>query len=400
MSKQTVLVLASTFPRWKRDSEPRFIYDLCNHINERFELIVLAPHCRGAASEEQFGRLRVKRFRYAPEQFEKLAYEGGIAAKLGRYPWYWLLVPWFFLGQLIATIKIIKSYDVTVIHAHWLIPQGLIAVLAKKLSRSSLPILCTSHGGDLYGFQDQLSLYLKTFVLKHCEQLTVVSKPMVDVVRRLDSNVAIKIMPMGVDLQSKFTPSHSIRPHPEEILFVGRLVEKKGLKLLLAAMPQVLEAYPDTRLRIIGDGPLRDQLTSQVDALGLRSEVSFLGRCIHSELVTHLHSAAMVVLPFSVAVGGDMEGLGLTIVEAMGCETPVIIGDVPAIHDVVQHGQHGVIVNPESKEALANAVIALRDSPQKARKMARSGRQRALQIYDWQVVGERYSELLTDISGH
>lgn len=394
MSKQTILVLASTFPRWKKDTEPRFIYDLCQHLDERFGLIVLAPHCKGAASEEQFGRIRVVRFRYAPERFEKLAYEGGIAAQLGKHPWYWLLVPWFFAGQLLAALKIMRIADLHSIHAHWLIPQGLVAVLANKLSSSPAPLVCTSHGGDLFGFRDAFSIYLKKIVLRHCHQLTVVSQPMVAAVRKLNRAVPISVIPMGVDLRRKFVPSNLAPILPEQILFVGRLVEKKGLTYLLQALPQVLKVYPDTRLTIIGDGPLRDLLKKQVAEYRLQLSVSFHGRCGHAELVSFIQSSGVLVLPFVVATSGDTEGLGLTLVEAMGCAKPVIVGDVAAIHDVVEHEHSGLIVNPKITPELVSSIFHMRRNPQHAQKMGIQARQWAVENFDWSSIGKRYSELM------
>ena len=80
-----VLVLTSTFPRWRGDREPPFVFELCRRLAASHELLVLAPHCPGAATEERLAeRLTVCRFRYAPERLESLAYEGGILEDLDK----------------------------------------------------------------------------------------------------------------------------------------------------------------------------------------------------------------------------------------------------------------------------------------------------------------------------
>ncbi len=68
--KTTLLVLASTFPRWKDDTEPRFVYDLCQRLMSEYEIIVLAPHAKNTKKQESFDGLTVIRYRYAPEKFE------------------------------------------------------------------------------------------------------------------------------------------------------------------------------------------------------------------------------------------------------------------------------------------------------------------------------------------
>jgi len=81
LNKPTLLVLASTFPRWKGDTEPRFVYDLCLRLKEEFSVVILAPHAKGTKQQEKMDGLQVYRYRYAPEGLENLAYEGGITAR-------------------------------------------------------------------------------------------------------------------------------------------------------------------------------------------------------------------------------------------------------------------------------------------------------------------------------
>ncbi len=127
-----ILVLTSTFPRWSGDREPPFVFELCKRLAETNEVTVLAPHCRGAVAEERIGeRLRVRRFRYAPELLESLAYEGGILEKLRLARWRHLLVPAFFLAEAWAALRAIRRERPDVIHAHWIVPQGVVALVAR-----------------------------------------------------------------------------------------------------------------------------------------------------------------------------------------------------------------------------------------------------------------------------
>src|SRR5687768_17542257 len=93
--KPLVLVVTSTLPRWDGDTEPAFILELCRALAARYDVLALAPHCRGAARVEQHAGIEIRRFRYCFEWGEVLAYEGGILPKLRRRPWLWLLVPCF-----------------------------------------------------------------------------------------------------------------------------------------------------------------------------------------------------------------------------------------------------------------------------------------------------------------
>ena len=136
---------------------------------------------------------------------------------------------------------------------------------------------------------------------------------------------------------STCNPLHTQTPrHTDDVLmFVGRLVEKKGVGDLIAAMPAILAKRPEARAVIVGHGPLEDRLKTQAAVLGVADAVSFAGHKTNQELPDILRSASLAVMPFCVAGNGDVEGLELAAVEAMGCGLPVIVGDVAAIHDVV-----------------------------------------------------------------
>jgi glycosyltransferase involved in cell wall biosynthesis len=395
-SKPVLLVTTSTFPRWEGDSEPRFVYDLSKRLCDNFHVIVLAPHYAGATTHEVRDGMTIYRYRYAPAALETLAYEGGITANLKQQPWKLALLPLLFAGQWLVLRKLLKQYPVTTLHAHWLIPQGVIAVLGMLGLKHKPALVCTSHGGDLFGLQDTFSTRLKRWVIRHCNALSVVSHAMLPAIETLAGKASppVAVIPMGTDLTQTFVPNPNSSRHPSQLLFVGRLVEKKGLKHLLQALQQLLPQHPDLQLLIAGSGPLQTELETQVRQAALEQHIIFTGRLEHAELVKLYQQATLAVFPFIQAQNGDMEGLGLVMVEAMGCGCPVLASDMPAVRDVIRHGENGYLAEAGNAAALASAIHTLLDQPALREQFAQQGLQTVQQHFDWPPVTQRYQMLL------
>lgn len=394
--KPRLLVLTSTFPRWRNDPEPAFVHELARRLTEPFDITVLAPRSPGSRERETLDGLRVIRFAYFLRRHENLAtHSGGILARLRVNRLNYLLVPPFLFGQLWALVRLLRRERFDLIHAHWLIPQGLVAVIARTLTRSRVPLVCTSHGGDLYALRGRLLQRLKRRVIDACRMLTVVSSAMRDHV--VDMGLApdkVDVIPMGVDLQQRFTPDPGIHRDDHELLFVGRLVEKKGLRVLLDALPLILERHPEAHLTVAGGGPLEAELRQHARQRGIAARVDFRGMVAQAELPTLYRQATLFMAPFVVAESGDREGLGLVLVEALGCGCPVVASDLPAVRDVIVDGESGRLVPPGDVRALAAAVIELLDDPERRRALADRGRRHCLKHFDWPRIAGRYAALL------
>jgi glycosyltransferase involved in cell wall biosynthesis len=304
------------------------------------------------------------------------------------------MVPFFLLGQLLAIIRLVRNEHFDLIHAHWLIPQGFIAALGMWIAGKNVPLLCTSHGGDLFALKGKGLQRLKRRIMDKSAALTVVSKAMKKTV--VDMGVApdkVEVIPMGVDLKGLFTPDPGVQRKTDELLFVGRLVEKKGVQFLLEAMPAVLKKHSTVRLILAGSGPMEQELRQQAQRLQISDRVSFLGMVSQTELPAMYRKATLAIFPFIVAKSGDQEGFGLVQVEAMGCECPIIAGDLPAIHDIVIHEENGLIVESGNIRALADAIIQTLDDKDLRLKLAEKARMQVMERFDWEVIAGKYGHI-------
>lgn len=386
------------------DANPRFVLDLACTLTPWFDVTVLAPLAPGAREHEICEGVAIHRYRYAPfRSWEQLAYRGGILPLLRQRPWLWLLVPLLLCGLIAATRRLHKRYRFDCVHCHWLIPQGLAAVLAFRGSNRPR-LIATSHGGDAYTFRHGWKRRLLQCIARRVDALTVVSEPLRRMFEQefaLNSVHPIHI-PMGVDVDS-FLPgkadaewARSIGLQSPVILFVGRLVEKKGVSYLLDAMADPSLQHMRANLAIVGDGPLRSALEHQTAALHLEQQVKFLGAQPGRLLPRCYASADLVVAPSVQTADGDCEGLPTVLLEAMASGAPVVSTPVGGIPQLIEDKVSGVLVPPADSEQLARALASLLQCVDMRRTLAVNARAKA-SAFDWRRTAGAYKELICSV---
>ena len=374
------------------------MHELAKRLTDDFEVIVLGPHAPGAPVEEVMDGVQVLRYRYAPAALETLVNDGGIVTNLKRRPWKWLLVPGFMIALLWTTWRLTLLLRPHVIHAHWLLPQGIVVALLSRLGVAMPPLLVTSHGADLFALRARPLQALKRFVSRRAAAISVVSTAMRVELAEIGADCTkVSVQPMGVDLTTRFTLDSTVERSRTEILFVGRLVEKKGLRHLLDALPSILEHHPAVYLTIAGFGPEEAPLKDQAIALGIAGKVRFLGAVRQAELPDFYRRAALLVAPFVEARGGDQEGLGLVLVEALGCGCPVVTTRIPAVREIFGGDWPDFVATPGSAESIAHQVLRLFDGLTPAYAAVDAGRPALREGFDWERVSAGYSRTLLDI---
>lgn len=178
----------------------------------------------------------------------------------------------------------------------------------------------------------------------------------------------ITVIPNGIDLE-RFRSS-GVRESAGEFtfLFVGRLVEQKGVDVLLDALAQVERG----QLHIAGSGILRASLEQKAKDLGIESRVEFLGA--RSDVPHLLKQVDCFVFP------SRWEGYGLTLLEAAAAGLPIIASNLPAVRDIVSNGAEALLVAPEDVGALAKAMQTMMDDPALRARLAAAGRRKATEF--------------------
>ncbi len=391
-----VLMLASSYPRSKEDTASIFLRHLAESLADRgIDIQVLAPADRtGGIRIER--NVRVHRFRYFPARLQKLAYGSGILPNLRRKPWLWIQVPFFLIFMTWALVCLIRKYRPDLIHAHWVLPQGLIAVLAKYLYR--IPVITTAHGADTFALQGKIANRLKRFVVTKSDTWTSNTLTTSEAIGHDTSVPKPHVIPMGVNVTffsggDRTRLRRELRQDDLLVLFVGRLVEKKGCDDLLHAYSLLSPSLrARTTLWIIGDGDERVRLQKYAARIGAGAKIRFWGT-ISNFLLPDFYSAAdLLAVPSIEAESGDTEGLGVVLLEAFAAKTCVLTTRVGGIGEVVQDGITGMLAAPHDPKQLASAMERLLSDDSLRAKLAKNAFAR-VGDYGWEKIAERFEDL-------
>ncbi|MBI2653351.1 glycosyltransferase family 4 protein [Candidatus Woesearchaeota archaeon] len=394
---KNVLVLTSTFPRWKNDSTPSFVFTLSNFSARKYKMTILAPHAYKSAKNEKLDNLHVKRFKYFfPEKYQKIAYGAGIIPNVKKSFLAKMQIPGFLASQIGNANNIIKKEKINLVHAHWIIPQGLIGAILKKKYR--IPLIVTIHGSDLFPLKNKLFKKLQKFVVNNADFITVNSKTAEkELISRFPHvKNKVKIIPMGIDT-NLFKPKNVKNKYQKYknnkiLLFAGRINEQKGIEYLIKAMQEVVSKIKNAKLLIIGNGEHRKNLEKLAAGLNLTNSVEFLGFKSHKELADYYNLADVFVLP-SVTSKIGTEAFGLVLVEAMASGTCVIGSSSGGIKDIINNGKNGLIFQEKNSKELTDKIIKMLTNEKLRNRLSRNGLKFARQNYDWEIISKKFLDI-------
>ncbi|MGH8900580.1 MAG: glycosyltransferase [Egibacteraceae bacterium] len=292
------------------------------------------------------------------------------------------------LGQAAHLAGLVRDRQVRHLHAHFAHDPTLVALLASL--ETGVPFSFTAHARDLYqvprpALADRAAraTHVVTCCQANADYLAVAAPA-----------AAARVIFHGVDVE-RFRPGGPAEPGL--IVSIGRLVEKKGFAVLLAACQRL--AAREFRCVIYGDGPLRAELAAQIDRLGLAGRVSLAGACTQRELAGVLQRAEVFAFTPLQGADGDRDGIPNVLLEAMASGLAVVSTAVGGVGEAVQHGVNGLLAEPGDADAVAGHLAALLEDDGGRRRLGAAARQTAVERFDARVWAQQLAALLTAPSG-
>lgn len=380
-----VLMATTSFPRWEGDPAGHFVAELAGelvHLGHRVS--VVAPHAPGSRLDEDVDGVFVRRFRYLPDSWERVAYGDGIPVNLRRDARAWLGLPSFW-GALRRAVREFAA-DADIVHHHW----GPTVVLAGSWGLRS-PAVVTLHGSDVtmarHGGPGLAMLRSALGRVRGVIAVSAEQAAFLEEEHLWDDDRFLRIIPSAVpeELLSRPRPRRG-RGRPFTFAFVGRLNERKGVLDLLEAFAR-LEG--DERLVFAGDGPVRAGLERRAGELGLGGRVAFEGALEHDHALEAIASADALALP---SYG---EGSPLSVIEALALGTPVVASRVGGIPDLVADDER--LVTPGDVGGLAEAMRRLASSPAASRRATLQTRRAAAGRLTWPATATATVALYRDV---
>tara|TARA_B100002052_G_scaffold284498_1_gene296443 strand:- start:12875 stop:14086 length:1212 start_codon:yes stop_codon:yes gene_type:complete len=359
-SKPVILFNTHVYPRHKDDHVAPFMHDLAKVCLSFARVVVHCPHAPGLPLQEMIEGVEIRRFTYAKERNETLAYRGDMHKQVKKSIGKAFLFYSFLRKWKRATKKLVQEINPDIVHAHWLIPGGYVT---RKALGKEPPLFMSMHGTDVFLIDKmRIAQRLAKKAIHSAHNLHFVSEELRSIVERRYGDVGGRdfVLPMVFGLES-FSRAASKPRETKRILFVGRLMEVKGVDVLIKAFSKFLEndSLSDYALDIVGDGPELDSLLHLARQEQIEEKIVFHGSKQRNEIADFYANADLFVLPSKTTALGEKEGLGLVVLEAMMSGVPVIGTDCGGIKETIEHGKTGIIVAENDVDALHMAMVDL-----------------------------------------
>jgi glycosyltransferase involved in cell wall biosynthesis len=284
------------------------------------------------------------------------------------------LVPIPSKFSLLLTVKKIyqylKSNHIEIIHSH-LFSADLVAVLVKKIYFKKLVILSTKHGYEekylvQYGLGNKkikynLYYFISREVIKRIDHNLSVSHSLAEMYVSLKLvKGKMKFIHHGIQMNNLPEKQIQVKGYPK-IMMVGRLSEIKGHTFIIRALPEIINKFPELKLLLLGEGPLKDKIIKQARTLNILDHIEFIG---FASPETYSTECQLMVLP------SLYESFGLVLIEAFALRIPVIAFDGEAANQIIDDNETGFLVEKGNIKLLSEKIISLLESPEERERIA------------------------------
>jgi glycosyltransferase involved in cell wall biosynthesis len=389
-----ILHVVTAFPRGPDDPITPWLVELLQRLRAAGHDVEVFTSAYQGSKDQVFAGIPVHRFRYFPRRWENLTHEETAPDRMRRSLLYRVIPLFFVAAGMWAIWRLARRRSYDVIHVHWPLPLALFGWAAQRARPA--PIVTTFYGVELRWVKNVLKPF-KRFIVwaaRRSAKVIAISSYTANELREL-VDVPIEVIPYTAALPLPAATAPVGRAGAPTILFVGRLVERKGVAHLIEAIALLKDRT--ARLVIVGDGPERPRLESLSRQNGLANRVAFLGKIPDADLRRAYADASVFVLPSVVDARGDTEGLGVVLLEAMNYGVPVIASRIGGIVDIVADGESGLLVPPGDAPALAAALDRILGSQDAARRLGEAGRRRLREQFSWDAIVARWEAVYRSV---
>lgn len=390
-----VVMIATSYPRFPGDGVGSFMEPIARSIAARgHEVHMVAPWhpaiTRGAVEDG----VHFHFFRYAPvRSMNVFGYAQGLRADTDLKLAAWLATPAALASGWFKALRVAQKKRATVVHAHWVVPGGVLGALASGRRR----LVVSLHGSDVFVAEKHALLgRAARGVFHRAAAITACSEDLRVRAIALGAPAGqTETVPYGVDSR-RFAPSAPARTRLRAELRIGdrplvfaagRLVRKKGFDVLIEAARQLRQTVPDAVVAIAGDGDLRAELEAAAATAG---NVRLLGDRRQDDIAAFCAAADAIAVPSVHDDAGNVDGLPNFALEALASGTPVVATRVGGLPQVIDHEETGLLVPERDALALAAALELLLEHRSRGLEMGRAARQAIERDYGWERAAERF----------
>lgn len=350
--RRSVCLLTNAYPDFPDSNRVVFIRALAQLLSrEGWTVSVVAPRIfPGSRRSEREGAVEIRRF------FSFMGHK--LLVEYSRVPVFRLIG--YMAAGILSAIRCVRKKKCELIHAHWAIPAGLMALVVGRICGK--PVIVTAHGSDILVTPkgNALITNIVRLVLNRADAVTSVAE-----------HLTAEIIGMGIPEDKLLTFPMSVLPESfqadgplpdgwgaERVIFSNRsLYPVYDIESLVRAASAILERVPDAKVLIAGEGPEAGRLASLARELGVAERVELLGAVPHEQMPKYLRGASAYV---STALS---DGASVSLLEAMACGTFPIVADIPANREWIEDGRNGFLFPPNDADALARKVEECLNQP-------------------------------------
>jgi glycosyltransferase involved in cell wall biosynthesis len=410
MEEEHVIIVTHSYPRFDGDWRSNFIESLAvGYRQNGAKVTVLVPlSARWNRAELDSSGIRIIPYRYLPfKSWHVLGYGDSMKGDLKMNPLHILLLPLLMIAGTLRLARLLLYERTSFLHAHWAVPNTLIAIAARTLAFSRVKILSSFPGSDVTVIQQcgrfgkflahviARSDYLSCNSSDLKEDLVAAGIPAAKIDYQI-YGVNNQNMRFSAEAREQVRAKLGIRADEIALLMVGRFVAKKGFATGIRAMQHLRSRHERIRLYIIGSGLLESEYRALMKEVGVEDMTTLLGEVLPGELKDYYSACDIFLMP-SERLPSD--GLNVVVVEAMACARPIVASSVGGNDLVVSAGINGYLHRASDAEDLAEKVALLAGDSSLRQAMGEKSRIMVDEHFNWNAIAHyyltRYHELLS-----